>query len=67
MKILDVFTKEMVDFSFVITPPRVEILALFFTPFFGGGNVSNRSIKPDVPKVLASSARDFKSEVGLGS
>ena len=67
VEVLDVLAQEMMDFCFVTFPPRFEILAVLFAPFFGRGDVTDRSIKPDVPKVFAIGAGYFETEIWFGS
>ena len=62
MKILDVLADEMMDFRIRIMPPVFGVFILERAPFKGGGNVSDRSIKPDIP-VVTRAVRNLEPEV----
>ena len=53
MKIGDVFSNEMVDFTSVVVPPIVKGFTMVVAPLSSRCDISNRCVEPDIPIVFA--------------
>ncbi len=64
MKVRDVFADEVMDFTLgTALPPVLQLFTIRVTPLFRAGDVANRCVEPDVPKV-ARRIRNLEAKVG---
>src|SRR5262245_54423928 len=66
MKIRDVLANEMMNLNGRILPPCVKLFAVSGAPIGGGCQVTNRSVKPNVP-IITGTVRNFKTKIGCWS
>ena len=64
MEIGDILPNEVMHFRLGVTPPFVEVLAVLATPILCGSNITDRSVKPDIPIVVLVGAWDGEAKVG---